>query len=155
MRILILNNVRSSENVGSLLRTADAFNIDTVYLCGYTPTPIDRFGRSNTKVTKAALGAESSVVWQSVPDVLECCATLRRENTGLVLIALEQDKRSVPLSTYMAPVSWALVVGNEVEGVEQGVIDMADVVVEIPMQGAKESLNVAVSGGIALYHLST
>ncbi len=154
MRVLILSNIRSAENVGSMLRSADAFGVDCVCLVGYTPSPIDRYGRPMGKLIKASLGAEKSVRWEKHKDMAGCIAELREQDKSIHLIALEQDERSVPLKKVRPPASWALIVGNEVEGVEATALNMADKIVEIPMQGSKESLNVAVAAGIALNHLS-
>ncbi|MEN9390277.1 MAG: hypothetical protein RLZZ283_377 [Candidatus Parcubacteria bacterium] len=152
MRALVLDNIRSSENVGAMFRTADGLGVTHIYLCGYTPAPTDRFGRPNAKIAKTALGAQLSVMWTAVPDVCECVAELKKE--GATVIALEQDTRAVALSTFTPPDSWALVVGNEVVGVDARVLDLADTIVHIPMQGAKESLNVSTATGIALYALT-
>ena len=156
MRALVLDNIRSAENVGSMFRTADAFGVAHLYLCGYTPAPIDRFGRPNPKIAKTALGAQLSVAWSAVPDVCECVAELKKE--GVTVIALEQDSRSVPLTSVRGPgleqKGWALVVGNEVLGVDPRALDLVDTIVHIPMRGAKESLNVSVAAGIALYALT-
>lgn len=151
MVCLILHNIRSEENVGSLFRTADAFGVKKVYLTGYTPAPIDRFKRPVSKIAKTALGAERAMPWEqgSVVDVLH---TLKKE--GVRILALEQDARSVALYAYQRPSRVAVVLGNEVEGIDAVTLALCDDVVHIPMQGTKESLNVAVAGGIALYALT-
>ena len=149
---LILHNIRSSENVGSLFRTADAAGVSRVVLSGYTPGPLDRFGRANAKLAKAALGAEKCVAYEQVEDLHACIKKLKE--AGVAVLALEQDPRSVPYDTDTPKTPVALIVGNEVEGVAKDVLDLADAILEIPMRGKKESLNVAVAGGIALYQLS-
>lgn len=151
MHILILHNIRSAENVGSMFRTADAFGVGKIYISGYSPGPVDRFGRAEQKVAKTALGAESTVPWERV-DVYECIKKLKAE--GVCVVALEQDARSVDLSRYKAPAKLALIVGTEVTGIDAEILALADDVVEIPMQGSKESLNVAVAAGIALFSLT-
>ncbi|MEK7063154.1 MAG: TrmH family RNA methyltransferase [Patescibacteria group bacterium] len=151
---LILHNIRSMENVGSMFRTADAFGVTRIYITGYTPAPTDRFGREVGKIAKTALGAEVSVPWQKV-EISECVAELKQN--GVRIVALEQDPRSVPLQTYVrnpGVEQMALLVGNEVTGVEPEVLALAEDVIEISMMGKKESLNVAVATGIALFHLS-
>jgi tRNA G18 (ribose-2'-O)-methylase SpoU len=157
MGYLILHNIRSEENVGSMFRSADAFGIKKIFITGYTPTPLDRFKRPVGKIAKTALGAEKTIPWEQ-GDIVTVSNKLKVE--GVRIVALEQDARSVPLSTYVrnpgfAQEAWALVVGNEVEGVDQETLALCDDVVEIPMQGEKESLNVAVAAGIALYALTT
>ncbi|MEK7531291.1 MAG: TrmH family RNA methyltransferase [Patescibacteria group bacterium] len=157
MRALILDNIRSSENVGALFRTADGLGVTHIYLCGYTPAPTDRFGRPNAKIAKTALGAHLSVAWSSVADVSECVLELQKKKVHIV--ALEQDPRAVPLTSVrdlgLEQKRWALVAGNEILGVNQQVLDLADTIVCIPMQGSKESLNVSVAAGIALYALTS
>ncbi len=150
---LVLDNIRSAENVGNILRSADAFGVEKVYLCGITPAPIDRFGREFAKVTKAALGAEKTVAWEQAKDVSAVTQLLKGE--GFVIAALEQHANSVPLNRLNNIKKLALVVGNEVGGVDGNVLAKADMIFEIPMGGKKESLNVAVATGIALFVLST
>lgn len=147
-----MHNIRSAENVGSMFRTADAFGIEKIYLTGYTPAPLDRFKRPVHKIAKAALGAEKTVPWERVEDISHCVTTVRQ--AGVRVVVLEQDARAIALSDYTPPASWALMVGNEVTGLEPEALALADDVVEIPMLGQKESLNVAVACGIALHHLA-
>lgn len=151
MHYLILHNIRSAENVGSMFRTADAFGVKKIFLTGYTPAPIDRFKRPVSKITKTALGAEKTVSWEKC-DIAEIVSKLKKDGTRIV--ALEQSARSVPLFSYKVLSSCALMVGNEVDGIEKEVLALCDDIVEIPMQGEKESLNVAVAAGVALYALS-
>lgn len=156
MKSLILHNIRSAENVGSMFRTADAFGITKVYLTGYTPTPVDRFKRPVSRIAKTALGAEKTVSWEKV-EVAPLIEQLRAD--GVSVIALEQAPHAVPLHTLvrdpgLEQKGWALLVGNEVEGVDPETLALVDSVVEIPMHGTKESLNVAVAAGIALFSLS-
>lgn len=136
-----------------MFRTADAFGIKKIFLTGYTPTPLDRFKRPVSKIAKAALGAEKTVPWEQYKNLCDCTSTV--ELLGVRIIALEQDARAVDLSAYTAPSKWALVAGNEVGGIEKEVLALCDDIVEIPMHGMKESLNVAVALGVALYSLST
>ncbi len=158
---LILHNVRSAENVGSILRTTDAVGlpdealakagVDRVYLCGITPAPVDRFGRPNSKVLKASLGAEKSVAWEERDDVYELVHELKKE--GREILALEQAPQSINYTEIKVQKNSVLIVGNEVEGIEEALLALCDTVLEIPMRGTKESLNVAVATGIALYSL--
>lgn len=147
-----LHNIRSTHNVGSILRTADGVGVTKVFLCGYTPSPVDRFGRKRKDVAKVALGAEETVPWDHCEDTQECLTQLKCE--GVRVVALEQDARSVPYTTLSLNTPTVLVLGEEVEGLPKEVLDMADVIIEIPMRGSKESLNVSVAAGIAMYQVA-
>ena len=148
---LILHNIRSVYNVGSMFRTADAIGVTKLYLTGYTPAPIDRFGRARKDVTKVSLGAEKTVAWGSRKNVRKLLHELKGE--GLSLIALEQDARSIDYKKARPTFPAALIVGNEVTGLSRSILQLCDTVVEIPMRGKKESLNVSVAAGIALFRL--
>lgn len=153
MKIAILDNLRSVHNVGSIFRTANAVGIQKMYLCGTTPTPLDKKGLKRKDFTKVALGAEDTVEWEYYEDVVECVRTLKDE--GYYLIALEQsstsvDYKKVDISTIK---DVAFIIGNEVEGVLPPVLDISDVVAEIPMIGTKESLNVTIAFGIGVYRI--
>jgi len=157
----ILVNIRSAENVGSMFRTADAAGFAKLYLCGITPAPLDRFGRPMGKLIKTSLGAEKSVAWEKVGSGVDVRPTLRLltrlKRDGFRLIAVEQDPAAVPY--YRVKLSRkefqgaAVIVGNEINGLPRSILRCADVSLEIPMQGAKESLNVAVAFGIVAYAL--
>lgn len=144
-----LDNVRSLNNVGSLLRTCDAFLIDELLLCGITGTP------PNPEIHKTALGAEDSVAWRHCPDTLAEMLRLKKE--GWSICALEQTHNSVPLPEFTPEPGgkYVVVAGNEVHGVAQEVVDAADTVLEIPQYGTKHSLNVSVSAAIAIWHFFT
>lgn len=148
--VVILHDVRSAENVGSIFRTADASGISSIYLTGYTPAPLDRFGRPNSKVAKAALGAEQSIVWKQ-DDIENILAKLKQN--GFQIIAVEQSNISVDYKTVAARERNAFIFGNEVDGLPEYILKKADVVAEIPMLGKKESLNISVSVGIALFRI--
>ncbi|MCM1318869.1 MAG: TrmH family RNA methyltransferase [Muribaculaceae bacterium] len=144
---LLLDDVRSLNNVGSLLRTSDAFMVDEVVMCGITGTP------PHPEIHKTALGAEDSVRWRHTDSCLEEVKRLQAE--GWKVCVLEQTHNSVLLNDFK-PVKaekYAVVCGNEVHGVNQAVVDAADIVIEIPQCGAKHSLNVSVSTGILLWTL--
>lgn len=149
--IAVLHDIRSEENVGSMFRTADAAGVQKMYLTGYTPAPLDEFKRKRSKVAKAALGAEESVLWEKKKSVTSLIDMLICE--GYTVLALEQDKRSTPYSavTYTDDEHTALIVGNEVTGLPEAVLKRVHRIVEIPMKGTKESLNVSVAFGVALY----
>ncbi|MCC6146845.1 MAG: RNA methyltransferase [Anaerolineaceae bacterium] len=145
---VLLDNIRSALNVGSIFRTADGVGIDHLHLCGITPTP------DHPKVSKTALGAECTVNWSQHWEGVEAAKTMR--DRGDYLIALEGaiDSRSL-FDFFSAPQdsSIALVVGNEVSGVDPGILELCHTKLHIPMQGSKRSLNVAVAFGITAYHL--
>lgn len=156
---LILADIRSTANVGSILRTAEAFGVERVYAAGYTPYPRlphdDRppyIIHSNTKsIARTALGAENYVPIEHIPTSLE--AIMRARADGLKIIVLEQAKNSLNLASYRLDGPAALMLGSEVAGVPPKLLSAADDVLEIPMMGRKESFGVAVAAGIALYSL--
>lgn len=138
--------------MGSIFRTADGAGVEKIYLVGYTPTPIDRFGRVQPEITKTSLGASEVIPWEHIndEDVESLSTKLKAENFKLV--AVEQAPNSTRLADFLVPDKVAYVLGNEVDGVGGKLLSLANQVVEIPMLGHKESLNVAVSAGIALFH---
>ncbi|MDR1226324.1 MAG: RNA methyltransferase [Prevotellaceae bacterium] len=144
---LLLDNVRSQHNIGAAFRTADAFGISKVVLCGICATP------PNPEIHKSALGAENSVEWQYFPTTLEAVKQLKEQ--GCYLVAVEQAEGSTRLNRLTLPADkhWVLIFGNEVKGVAQEVVDVCDECLEIPQEGTKHSLNVSVSIGIVLWEL--
>ena len=151
MKIEILHNIRSVYNVGAIFRTCDAVGIDCVVLSGHTPTPIDRFGRARADLHKAAVGAEQFVAWEKTDDVLGYIQEKKR--TNFEIIALEQSKKSLDYKKINPRDDCVVVLGSETDGVDPEILDLADTVAEIPMRGKKESLNVSVATGVALYRL--
>ncbi len=149
--ILILNDIRSVENVGAMFRTADAVGIDKIYLTGYTPTPLDRFGRKRGDLAKSALGAEEYVAWEYKKLVCPVIAKLKRD--GFKVIAIEQDENSVDYKKLKISKKNAFIVGTEVTGIPKDILEKCDVVTEIPMKGKKESLNISVALGVALFRI--
>lgn len=147
--ILILHDIRSVENVGAMFRTADAAGIDKIYLTGYTPAPLDRFGRKRGDLAKSALGAEEFVPWESKKVLPALMRSLRREN--FQIIAIEQDERSVDYKKVKLKNKNAFIVGTEVTGIPKNILKKCDVIAEIPMRGKKESLNVSVACGVVLF----
>lgn len=145
--VIVLDNVRSAQNVGSFFRTADAFGIGRIALCGISATP------PNREIHKTALGAEQSVEWSYHPTTLECIESLRQE--GYRIIAIEQIEGATMLNNFRAESTerYALVFGNEVDGIDQAVADIVDGAIEIPQVGIKHSLNVSVSAGILMWEL--
>jgi 23S rRNA (guanosine2251-2'-O)-methyltransferase len=149
--ILIIDNIRSAENVGAMFRTADAVGIDKIYLIGLTPAPIDRFGRKRSDIAKSALGAEEFIKWESRKTLPVLISKLKRE--GFQIIAIEQDKNSIDYKKVKAKSKNVFIVGGEVEGISEKILKMCDVIAEIPMKGKKESLNVSVALGVALFQI--
>ncbi len=144
--IVILDNVRSAHNVGSIFRTCDAFRVEEIILCGITPTPPDN------EIRKTALGATESVAWRYESKTIDAINTLKKE--GYLIISVEQAKNSVFLQDYTIKDSkLALVFGHEVYGVDEEIIQVSDVCLELEQFGTKHSLNVSVCAGIALYSL--
>lgn len=144
--VVVLDSVRSLYNVGSVFRTGDAFRISGVVLCGITATP------PNAEIHKTALGAEDSVAWRHFSDTMEAVAWLRSE--GYELLAIEQCEGSTMLNDFRAEEGkkYAVVLGNEVKGVQQQVVDVCDGCIEIPQFGTKHSMNVSVTAGIIIWH---
>ncbi len=145
--VVVLDNIRSAHNVGSAFRSADAFKADRMCLCGICACP------PSAEIHKSALGAENSLPWAHFDDTLEAVRALRDE--GYKIISVEQTEHAAPLQDFRpaAPGRYALVFGNEVDGVRQDVVDASDLSVVIPQFGSKHSLNVSVSVGIVLYHM--
>lgn len=158
--VLIIHNVRSAHNVGSMLRTADAFSVNKVYLTGYTPYPPEASDKRlphiaskvGRRISKTALGAESSVPLQHEEHITKVINQLK--NDKYKITALEQTSKSVDLHTFKPANKIALIVGREVEGIEEEVLELVDQAVQIPMLGKKESLNVSVAAAIVLYDLT-
>ncbi|MBK7762595.1 MAG: RNA methyltransferase [Bacteroidetes bacterium] len=143
--IIVLDEVRSMNNVGSVFRSADAFLVEAIYLCGYTPTPPHR------DIQKTALGATETVSWKHFTSTREAIETLQQE--GYTIYSIEQVHESIMLHNMVIEKNkkYAFVLGNEVQGVQDEVIQLSDAVIEIPQLGSKHSLNVSVSAGIVLW----
>ncbi|MFA5084171.1 MAG: TrmH family RNA methyltransferase [Candidatus Paceibacterota bacterium] len=153
--IAILHNIRSLYNVGSIFRTADAAGIEKIYLCGITPTPIDQFGKYRQQLTKVSLGAEKYVAWEKFSSTTKLIDKLKGD--GYEIFAIEQSKKSIPYYS-LKPKSHklkaiALVLGSEIKGLPASILKRADKILEIPMKGKKESLNVAVAFGIVVFSI--
>lgn len=156
---LILHNIRSLHNVGSIFRTADGAGVKKIYLTGYTPLPHDLFGKMRKDFSKTALGADKFVVWEQCKNLSVLIQKLKKDK--LFIVALEQAKRAVLYNQFL----WlyakkikhydgvVIIVGNEVRGIAPAILNKADAIMELPMYGKKESLNVSVATGVALYAL--
>ncbi|PIT92659.1 MAG: RNA methyltransferase [Candidatus Harrisonbacteria bacterium CG10_big_fil_rev_8_21_14_0_10_42_17] len=151
---VVLDNIRSMHNVGSIFRTSDAAGVSKLYLSGITPIPLDRFKKSRPQITKVSLGAEQTVAWEQVSNTALLLDELK--SRGYQILALEQAVASVPYISFhkqdlTEPI--VLILGSEVGGLSQDILKKCDRILEIPMQGTKESLNVAVAFGILIFHL--
>ncbi|MEY4747270.1 MAG: hypothetical protein RLZZ416_319 [Candidatus Parcubacteria bacterium] len=146
---VLLHDIRSAHNVGSIFRTAEAAGVSRLYISGYTPLPQDRFGRVQKEIAKVALGAEHSLSWQRVASPKALISTLKRR--GWTIIGVEQHPRSVDYRKCKLATPALFVFGHEVTGVSRSLLKACDAIVEIPMHGAKESLNVAVAAGVVLF----
>lgn len=145
--IMVLDNIRSLHNVGSVLRTADAFRLEAVWMCGITAVP------PSPEIHKTALGAEDSVAWRYFEDTIQAVDLLQRE--GYTVLAVEQVEGSLKLGEFSFERGrrYALVMGNEVKGVQQKVVDACDQALEIPQYGTKHSMNVSVTAGIVMWEV--
>lgn len=148
--VAILHDIRSLHNVGSMFRTADAGGVAHLYLSGYTPAPVDRFGRKVKEITKTALGAEQVVPWSAHPVIKTLLGELQKDGYHIIMFESgAKQGQSYDTISYGSKV--ALVVGNEVDGIPKDILSLADGIAEIPLLGSKESLNVSVAFGIAVY----
>lgn len=160
--VVILHNIRSVHNVGSMFRTADTVGVSSIYLTGYTPQPIDRFGRAVKEISKTALGAEKTILWQHTSSISKLVDELKE--AGFFILAIEQSKKSVDYKKVKSKNKIAFVFGNEVSGLPQSILKKVDIIAEIPMRGrlarnrlkndlGKESLNVSVAFGVSLFRI--
>lgn len=160
--VLILHNIRSKYNIGSIFRTADAAGVSRIFLTGYTPAPTDRFGREVKEIAKVALEAQKTVAWEK--NSIENALKKLRKN-GFQIISVEQSKSSIDYKKIKPKFPLALVFGNEVTGLNKKILKNSDLIIEIPMRGkltrnrrlgdvGKESLNVSVAAGIIVFRIS-
>jgi tRNA G18 (ribose-2'-O)-methylase SpoU len=151
--ILVLDNLRSVYNVGSIFRTANAVGVERIILCGTTPTPLDKWGNKRKDFTKVALGAEETISWEYYESTADVLTVLKKDS--VYIVAIEQDEKSVDYKNVFVDgqTSVAFVIGPEVTGMSEEVLSKADVIAEIPMLGSKESLNVTIATGVALYRI--
>ena len=148
---LMLDNIRSVHNVGSIFRTAETLGISRIYCVGTTPVPVDRFGRKRDDFAKVSLGAESMIPWEHlrIPAVL----IKKLKKDGFEVVALEQNEKSVDYKKIRRRRKMIVILGNEIDGVSERLLELSDEVAEIPMKGKKESLNVSVAAGVFLFRL--
>ena len=151
--VIVLDNIRSIQNVGTIFRTADAINVEKIYLCGITPSPLDEFGRKRQQLVKISLGAENSIKWGKCKQTYCVLDDLKKQ--GYRIYVVEQAKNSIPY--FEVKISnkkkIVLVLGHELGGVSKSTLKRADKILEIPMAGSKQSLNVAIAGAIVMFHL--
>ncbi len=157
---VVLQDVRSLHNVGSVFRTADAAGVSKIYLCGITPKPVDVFGKYRNEISKVALGAEKTIPWEHSKSAITVLKKLKK--AGYRIFAVEQSRKSIPYYEFrlcsrhshgVRVVRVALVLGSEVKGLPKSVLNAADKILEIPMYGTKESLNVSVAFGVVVFRL--
>jgi 23S rRNA (guanosine2251-2'-O)-methyltransferase len=149
---VIAHNIRSLHNVGSIFRTADAFGVIKIFLTGYTPNPSNPIHQK--KIGKVALGAETFIPWEHKISATRLIKTLKVQYPKIKIVGLENNTKSVTISKFKPVYPLALVLGEEVNGINKNLLSLCDAVVDIPMQGKKESLNVSVAFGIAAYALT-
>ena len=150
-KVVVLDNIRSVHNVGSIFRTSDALGVNKIFLCGCTPTPRDRFGRDRKDLAKVALGAEKSIEWEYSESTESAIKKLKKESVQI--IALEQAENSVDYKKIKIKKDSAIILGEEVKGLSKTILNLVDIVAEIPMRGIKESLNVSVAFGVAGFRI--
>lgn len=150
-KIVLLDNIRSVLNVGSIFRTANGLGVDEIILCGITPTPLDKKGERRSDFAKVALGSEASLVWSYEADTVAIVRKYKEKR--FQVIALEQSEKSVDYKKAEVRGGVLFIIGSEVDGVSKEVLSEADIIIEIPMMGLKESLNVTIAFGIAGYRL--
>ena len=152
---LILHDIRSAYNVGAIFRTADGAGVSKIYLSGYTPCPPDKNKTHKTQadkmIEKTALGAEKNIPWEKCENLEKLLEKLRSKK--IKIVALEKTKNSTDIKKFKISFPVALILGNEVDGISKDVLKKCDAIVSIPMRGKKESLNVSVAAGIAMYDL--
>jgi tRNA G18 (ribose-2'-O)-methylase SpoU len=153
MKIVVLDNLRSVHNVGSIFRTANAVGIEKIILCGTTPTPLDKKGLRRKDFAKVALGAEDTVMWEYKEETKTAVQALK--NDEYYIISFEQDEHAVDYKEVdiKGREDVAFVIGNEVDGITKDVLALTDVIAEIPMLGTKESLNVTIAFGVGVYRI--
>ena len=149
--ILIIHDIRSVHNVGALFRTAESVGISRIFISGYSPTPLDRFGRVRSDMAKSALGAELSVPWEYCENIFEKIQEYKKNN--YTVIGLEQHEQSIDYKKIQKTENMVFIIGTETTGMESKLLAQCDIIAEIPMHGNKESLNVSVATGILLYRV--
>ncbi|MFZ2523490.1 MAG: TrmH family RNA methyltransferase [Minisyncoccia bacterium] len=150
VRVLI-HDIRSTHNVGSIFRTSDTVGVNKIYISGYSPTPKDKYSRARKDIAKVALGAEETIPWEYLKSPLTTIKSLKKE--GFEVVGLEQNKKSIDYKKYKSNDKLLFIVGNEVLGMDAKLISTCDKIIEIPMLGKKESLNVSVAFGVSIFRI--
>lgn len=146
---LLLHDIRSVYNVGAIFRTADAVGVSKIFITGYSPMPLDRFGRERKDFAKSALGAQATVSWEYFKSPNALISKLKKE--GFQIVSVEQARNSIDYKKAKIGQKALVIFGNEVSGISKSILEKSDIAAEIPMRGRKESLNVSVSAGIVLF----
>lgn len=149
--VVLVHDIRSTHNVGSIFRTSDAVGVSRIMLSGFSPTPKDKFGRSRKDIAKVALGAEQTIPWEYVESPVGLIKKMKKE--GFEVVGLEQSEKSIDYKKFKSKKPILFIVGSEVEGMSKEIQKLCDVLVEIPMLGNKESLNVSVAFGVSIYRI--
>lgn len=150
---IFLDNIRSTHNVGSIFRTAETIGISKIYCVGTTPAPIDRFGRKRSDIAKVSLGGEDLVPWEYISQSKSALLLKELKKEGFQIISVEQDDDSVDYKKVKVNNKSVMIFGNEVGGVSKDILKLSDVIAEIPLRGKKESLNVSVAAGVAMFRV--
>ncbi len=148
---VLIHDIRSTHNVGSIFRTSDAVGVSKIYLSGFSPTPLDKFNRPQKDIVKVSLGAEKTIPWEYVDDPKKLINKLKKD--GFEVVGLEQTEKSIDYKKFKTNKPILFIVGSEVVGMDKKMIALCDKIVEIPMKGEKESLNVSVAFGVAIYRI--
>ncbi|MEX1014282.1 MAG: TrmH family RNA methyltransferase [Candidatus Paceibacterota bacterium] len=152
--VVILHNLRSAHNVGSIFRTSDGAGVKKIYLSGFSPSPVNKVGTPRIRLTKVALGAEKFIEWEQIKSITSTIKKLKKN--GYKIYSVEQDKKSIPYQKIkkVKDEKIALIMGNEINGLTRNILDKSDKIIDIPMHGQKKSLNVSVAYGIVSYHFA-
>jgi tRNA G18 (ribose-2'-O)-methylase SpoU len=148
---LLLDDIRSVHNVGSIFRTAETVGVSRIYCAGTTPTPLDRFNQKRSDFAKVALGAEDLISWEHLNQSASLRSVRALKKEGFKAISLEQDSASIDYKKIKATEKMLIILGNEVGGVSRSLLKLSDQIAEIPLKGKKESLNVSVAAGVFLF----
>lgn len=148
---VMLDNIRSAHNVGSIFRTSDGAGVSKIFLVGYTPAPTDRFGRPQPEIQKTSLGASEMVAWEQVEETETKAKLDELKAEGFEIVSIEQSDKSISLYDYSPKEKVCYIFGNEIDGVSEAIQEQSDTILEIPMHGTKESLNVGVTVGVVLF----
>lgn len=150
LRVLI-HNIRSTHNVGSIFRTSDALGVEKIYITGFSPTPLDKYKRPRKDVAKVSLGAEKEIPWEYRKNPIELIKKVKKE--GFKVVGIEQATNSINYRDFKIKGPVLLIVGSEVEGIDKKILNLCDKILEIQMHGKKESLNVSVAFGVVAYSI--